>query len=306
MNATTNPAPASPPPGLRFITADERLARLPAVKMALLGPAGSGKTYQAKTLDPTSTLFLDGEAGTRSLGTWGGRVLELLPTATSMGLHPWELCRAVACLLAGPDTSDYEMQPGRRVAGPYSPEMFEAYKARLGDPAELFQGIRTLFVDSITVVSRWSFAWANAHEDSISEKGKKDTRGAYGLHGREMIRWLTRVQHAPYNVIVAGILDKFKDDLNRISWEIQIEGGKAGRELPGIFDNVVTLGRFDVDPTTSAFDFNPDKGEQRAMVCTSANPWGLPAKDRSSNLDVVEPPDLGRLIAKIAAVKPAS
>lgn len=298
MNAPTT---TQAPPGLRFITADERLARPPAVKMALLGPSGSGKTYLARTLDPRTTLFLDGEAGTRSLGSWGGRVLELLPTATAMNLHPWELCRAVACLLSGPDTSDYTRQPSGLIPGPYSPEAFETYRRALGDPAELFGDIRTLFVDSITVVSRWSFAYADKHEDSISDKGKKDTRGAYGLHGREMVRWLTRVQHSPYNVICAGILDKQKDDLNRITWEIQIEGGKAGRELPGIFDNVVSLGRFDIDKETNAFLFNPDGGTIRGMVC-SQNPWGLLAKDRSSQLEMVEQADLGKLIEKIGRV----
>jgi hypothetical protein len=301
VTTPTTPQPA----GLRFVSADERLSRPPAVKMALLGPSGSGKTYLARSLDPKTTLFLDGEAGTRSLGSWGGRVLELLPTATALGLHPWELCRAVACLLSGPDTSDYERQPSGLIPGPYSPEAYATYKSRLGDPAELFGTIRTLFVDSITVVSRWSFAWADAHEASISDKGKKDTRGAYGLHGREMVRWLTRVQHAPYNVIAAGILDKQKDDLNRITWEIQIEGGKAGRELPGIFDNVVSLGRFDLadDPVTGAktMQFNPDGGTIRGMVCTQ-NPWGLLAKDRSSQLDMVEPADLGKLIEKIGRV----
>lgn len=296
----------SQPAGLRFITADERLARPPAVKMALLGPSGSGKTYLARSLDPKTTLFLDGEAGTRSLGSWGGRVLELLPTATAMNLHPWELCRAVACLLSGPDTSDYTRQPSGLIPGPYSPEAHDTYRKALGDPAELFGDIRTLFVDSITVVSRWSFAYADKHEDSISDKGKKDTRGAYGLHGREMVRWLTRVQHSPYNVICAGILDKQKDDLNRITWEIQIEGGKAGRELPGIFDNVVSLGRFDLsdpDATTGqrSMVFNPDGGTIRGMVCAQ-NPWGLLAKDRSSQLEMVEPADLGKLIEKIGRV----
>jgi hypothetical protein len=29
------------------------------------------------------------------------------------------------------------------------------------------------------------------------------------------------------------------------------------------------------------------------------NPWGYPAKDRSGRLDMVEPPHLGELIAKI-------
>jgi hypothetical protein len=37
----------------------------------------------------------------------------------------------------------------------------------------------------------------------------------------------------------------------------------------------------------------------RGFVCTSPNPWGYPAKDRSGKLDQLEPPDLRTLIAKI-------
>jgi hypothetical protein len=37
----------------------------------------------------------------------------------------------------------------------------------------------------------------------------------------------------------------------------------------------------------------------RAFICTSPNPWGYPAKDRSGKLDQIEPPDLGALITKI-------
>ena len=37
----------------------------------------------------------------------------------------------------------------------------------------------------------------------------------------------------------------------------------------------------------------------RRLVCKSGNPWGLPAKDRSGRLDLVEEAHLGRLIAKI-------
>ena len=34
-------------------------------------------------------------------------------------------------------------------------------------------------------------------------------------------------------------------------------------------------------------------------VCHTLNPWGYLAKDRSGRLDMIEPPDLGRLMAKI-------
>ena len=37
----------------------------------------------------------------------------------------------------------------------------------------------------------------------------------------------------------------------------------------------------------------------RAFVCHALNPWGYLAKDRSGRLDMIEPPDLGRLMAKI-------
>jgi hypothetical protein len=36
------------------------------------------------------------------------------------------------------------------------------------------------------------------------------------------------------------------------------------------------------------------------LVCKSPNPWKLPAKDRSGNLDVIEEPDLGKLMEKIS------
>jgi hypothetical protein len=293
-------ATAPQPPGLVFVTADERLAAPSAVKAALLGQSGAGKTYAARTLPPATTLFIDGEAGTKALGEWGGRSLNLNATAAGMKLHPWELCRAVASLLSGPDLADYDLQPDGRRPGPYSPEMHAQYRAALGDPAVLFPNLRTIFVDSITVASRWSFAWANSQPDSISDKGKKDTRGAYGLHGREMVRWLTMLQHAPLNVVVAGILDKHLDDFKRVSWDIQVEGGKVAKELPGIFDNIITLARFDF--VDGQMTHNPD-GPERAMVCTG-NPWGLPGKDRSGKLAMVEPPDLGALLAKMNNGRP--
>ena len=41
------------------------------------------------------------------------------------------------------------------------------------------------------------------------------------------------------------------------------------------------------------------KGPVRRLVCRSGNPYGLPAKDRSGNLNVTEPPDLGALLTRI-------
>lgn len=275
---------------LKIITADERLARPAKTNIAVFGPSGVGKTTLARTLDPATTLFLDGEAGTLALGEWRGSVVPMREAAAGVGAHPWEMARAIACLLAGPDPAD--------VAGPYSVTAHGAYAAQLGTAEDLFRGVETVFVDSITVASRWAFAWAQMQPAAISEKtGKPDTRGAYGLLGQEMVKWLTMLQHSDRSVIVVGILDEKKDDLGRITFEPQIEGSSTARALPGIFDTVLTLSRFrPVDGGNVEHDMMG--GPNRALVC-GPNPWGLPGKDRSGRLEMLEPPHLGGLIAKM-------
>ena len=68
-----------------------------------------------------------------------------------------------------------------------------------------------------------------------------------------------------------------------------MEGQRVPREIPGIVDLVITM---------ASIDFGDGK-PVRAFVCTSPNPWGYPAKDRSGKLEQIEKPDLGALIAKI-------
>ena len=142
-------------------------------------------------------------------------------------------------------------------------------------------------------------AWAKTRPEAISEKtGKPDTRGAYGLLAREVIGLLKHLQHAPgKTVIFVGILEKVTDELNRTTWQPQLEGGKVARELPGIVDQVCTLSLF--TPEGESWRHDPDRGEVRRLVCRAGNPFALPAKDRSGRLDVTEPPDLGALLAKI-------
>lgn len=271
---------------LKIVSADERLKSPPKVNIALFGPSGVGKTTQARTLNPETTLFLDGEAGTLALADWRGDVVDVRRQAADMGMHPWELARGLACWIGGPDPAS---DPAN-FNDPYGKPMYDIYCQALGDPNALAK-YDTIFVDSITVASRWSFSWSQRQPEAISEKtGKPDTRGAYGLHGREMIKWLTTLQHIPgKSIIVVGILDKEVDDLKRVTYSPQIEGSKAGRELPGIFDQVLTLDEI-------AFD---DGRKSRAFVCHQSNPWGFPAKDRSGRLELVEEPNLGRLLAKI-------
>jgi len=277
--------------GLRIISADERLAERQKVNIALLAPAGWGKTYQANTLDPDKTLFVDLEAGTLAIQSWRGDVISVREEATKAGVHPWQFARALICLLGGADPS---APPG----SPYSAQAFAEYEAALG-PASMFDKYENVFIDSITVASRMALAWSKTQPEAFSEKtGKPDTRGAYGLLGQEMVTWLTQAQHVrSKNIIVVGILDIGKDDFGRPTYDAQIEGSKAGRELPGIFDQVLTGGLFDLATGQPVLDFN--KGAQRGLITQQNNGHGVPAKDRSGRLDAIEAPDLGALIRKI-------
>jgi hypothetical protein len=261
-------------PALPIITADQRLAEVRGVKAAIFGASGAGKITLLRTLNASTTLFLDLEAGDLAIE---GLAVDMIRPRT------WRECRDFAVFIGGPN-------PARRKDQPYSEDHYQAVCAKYGDPRAL-KTYATMFIDSITVAGRLCFQWCKGQPEAFSDKtGKPDIRGAYGLHGREMIAWLTHPQHTrAKNVIFVGILDEKLDDFNRKVFVPQIDGSKTGLELPGIVDEVLTL--------TAQPD---DKGvPQRVFVCHTQNPWGYPAKDRSGRLDLLEPPHPGRLTEKI-------
>jgi hypothetical protein len=106
-----------------------------------------------------------------------------------------------------------------------------------------------------------------------------------------MILWLNQLQHArAKNILFVGILERVVDEFRVATWQLQSEGSKTGRELPGIVDQIITM---------QFLDFGDGKPPMRGFVCTNPNPWSYPAKDRSGRLDQIEEPDLGKLLLKL-------
>jgi hypothetical protein len=261
---------------LQIITAEQRMAEKRGHKMVICGQSGVGKTTLARTLDPDKTLFIDLEAGDTAIKDFPIDVIRP---------NTWQECRDFVCYIGGVNPS--------LSREPYDHIHYERVMQEHGDEFHKKLGkYDTIFVDSITVAGRLCFQYCMSHADNIIERsGKVDTRSAYGMHGREMMAWLTHLQHIrDKNVILVGILDSKVDDYGRTNYELQIEGSKTARELPGIVDEVITMtvmgGTDGVQP-------------YRAFVCQTLNEWGYPAKDRSGKLNVVEEPHLGKLIHKL-------
>jgi energy-coupling factor transporter ATP-binding protein EcfA2 len=260
---------------MKIITADQRLAEKSGTKILVIGPSGVGKTSLLRTLSAktlASTLFVDIEAGDIAVAD--------LPVA-SVRPRRWEECRDLACALGG-------FNPALPATAAYSEAHFN--EVMKSDELARLASYETLFVDSLTAAARLSFAWAEQQPEALTDRGRKDLRAIYGVHARTLLGWLSQLQHARgRSVVFVAVLEKNVDDFNIATWQPQIEGGKTGRELPAIVDEIVTM---------TWVDFG-DRKPVRAFVCTNPNPWGYPAKDRSGRLEQLEPPNLGALIEKL-------
>lgn len=271
---------------VRIITADERLAAANnKTSLAIFGPWGCGKTSLLKTLPVADTVCLDLEAGMKSVQDWPGG---------SIAVRSFGDFRDLAVLIGGPDPAAdpnawYSAQHHRHARSVYAGTGVEEYLA--SKPI--------VFVDSITDLTRQAMVYAKQQPEAVSDRtGKADVRGAYGLLGREVIQALKHLQHAPgKTVIFVGVLEKVTDEFQAVRWQPQMEGSKAGRELPGIVDQVMSMHLFSRD-AEGGFVLD-ERATERRLVCCSGNSFGLPAKDRSGRLEMTEPPDLGALLAKI-------
>jgi hypothetical protein len=235
---------------MQIISADERLAERRGVKALIVGPSGVGKTSQLRSLLNGADALLFADCEAGDLAIRDCAV-------DAVRIESWSEASSLATTVANGGLAQY----------------------------------RTLFFDSLTAVGRLSLKHAEVQPECVSRSGIKDTRAVYGLHARQLLDWIHIMQHAPaMNVILVAILETVKDDFGRTEHRIQLDGEKAGRELVGIIDEIVTY---------QILDFADGRPPTRGFVCTSPNIWAYPAKDRSGRLDQIEPPNLGRLLDKL-------
>lgn len=244
------------------------------IKGVIVGPYGIGKTSLLRTLDPERTLAVDLEAGMLSVKDWQGQIFEV---------RDWPKARALASVIGGVDPAS---EPGK----PYSKEYYEKAATALSIDRDSFD---TVFIDSITVASRLCFKWVKQQPEAHDKQGVFSNLKAYGMLGQELMSWLIQLQHtADKNIWFVGLLDETKTDLGETQYSLQMEGSKAGNELPGIVDQVITM-------TEIKVRHEEKESKRRGLVCQKPNPWGYPSKDRSGVLNLVEPPHLGNLMEKV-------
>ena len=261
---------------MKIIGANERLSAPRGVKILVAGPTGVGKTSLVRTVDdPHSVLLLDSEAGDLSI--------QDVPVDT-IRIGDWQTARDVACRIGGPNPSFSPLHC-------YS----QAHYEKIGGALPGLDRYKIVVADSITAVSRLSYRHAEQQPEARSDRtGAKDTRAAYGLHAHELLLWLHQLQHVrEKHVVFIGILERLTDDFKRpLGFQVQMEGAKVPREIGAIVDEFIIMDWMQFDGRDEL---------TRAFICTSPNPWGYPAKDRSGQLEQIEEPHLGKLLTKIVS-----
>jgi hypothetical protein len=200
---------------LKIITADERLRERRGAKILIVGPTGVGKTSLLRTLWCSTTLFVDIEAGDLS-------VIDL-PVPT-IRIQSFQEALDLAVRVAGPNPSY-----------PPTASFSEAHFNAAGGWLDGVSSFETIFIDSITALSRRSLQHAENTPEAINDRGKRDLRAVYNRHARQMLGLLHHWQQArPKNIVLVGILEKVSDEFNRTEFRLQLDGEKTSRELPGI------------------------------------------------------------------------
>lgn len=303
----TEAAPQAQPKLTIISRGADRKHREPPVSMCILGPEKIGKTTLVTTLPSEETLFLDFEAGMLSIEDWDGDAIHVrelaaqLSATTPKPLHVWELTRALACVICGPDPS----APDKLRNGqphPYGKAAYDLYCHFLFKPEDFAQ-YKTIFVDSITDAADHCQGWVKQQAEAYSEKtGNINEWAAQDLLAEEMVSWLKQWQHCrDRNIVIVGGLEisPDKDFPSRMNYRPMISGYKTPKRLPYIFDEIIVMGLFSNPDQNGRVVLDYANGVNRALACTKTNGFGLPAADRSGRLNALEPPDLSVIFDKV-------
>jgi hypothetical protein len=257
------------------------------MKMIIAGSQGSGKTSLLRTLDMERTLFINIEGG--DLG------LPEFPKENNFKIRSYALCKQMICYITDGDPN----LQGQ--VTPYSPDYREKITKKFKERINLDK-YDNIFIDGHSALSKLCWIWVGQQSADIlplTKNGAFDTRGAYGLLGRELMELYAHLYHrCDKHVFLSSLLSEEKDeDSGVIKYSIAGEGQKTAKELPSLFDIVATL-RNDIK-----YRVDGKEKLRHGLVCTDPNHWGYVAKDRSQVLKMVEPAHLGLMIEKILTSK---
>jgi hypothetical protein len=255
---------------LAIISADERRRGM-TVKGQIWGGAGVGKTTLLKTLDPATTLAVVPEGGMLSVQ----KDDEFGPAYAGDSMEPtnWPEHKAV----------------------------LRGFQLRHTGEAPGLLKYKTVFHDSISIISKHCFEWCQTQPDAFNKQGQPDVRGAYGLLAREMSEWAWGWKGIPdINVWMIGGLEAKENDVTTVK-ELKplVMGSRLATELPYIMDYSLVMARFraaDGETYTGLFT-DPTRNPEYASV---------PVKTRGGGLLPIEKPHLGELMAKaLGSLPPA-
>ena len=276
--------------GYSIITPDQRAEHLQSQgpKILLTGQYGIGKTYTIQTIPKhMKTIVLDIESGLMTVNQWlrteGGNHVQTIKIAEFQDFLD------ITVLACGPDKSAHPTSPMSQTHHDNVMQRRANEGFDVAAEKKMFQDADVFFIDSISDLTKRAFAHHKALETS------NNMMRVYGNMATDVLSCLRHWQHNHEKTVIFSCkLNTDEDDLGRKSYVIEAEGRRIKNELPGIVDEVITLAYIPMkqkDDTMKA---------TRAFVCTSPNPGGYPAKDRSGRLEGIEQPSWENLFKKMS------
>jgi len=276
--------------GYSIITPDQRAEHLATQgpKILLTGQFGVGKTYTIRTIPQNmKTIVLDIESGLMTVNQWmrskeGSHI-------QTIRIETYEDFEDITVLACGPDKSASPDSPMSQAHHDHVMQKRKQAGYDVESEKKMFMEADVFFIDSISDLTKLAFAKAKREETT------NNLMRVYGNMGQWVLGALRHWQHNHAKTVIFSCkLSQEEDEMGRKSWVIETEGRKIKNELPGIVDEVITLADI---PKTG--DNGVVIGNVKAFVCTSPNPQGYLAKDRSGQLEGYEQPHWGNLFAKM-------